>query len=518
MQELERLEKQWNNAARFRGIRANFCLDDEGLTLGAGTLLAKRNHDGSLALDGEEEKVLTLLSIACGKALDPSALKPIRRASEIARDGDECRAAMHVALAKLPNISDPIDAARRLFIAEGLIAAGVAPCDIWKAVGFNPAILNLLAKYNSAEPRVPPGSGKPSGEWTSGGANALDAAMIGATAAVGTAAPTAESVREAAQRVKAQIPKILERLPGIAARIAEYARYADLPLAIAQDVFDPTETGGDLISGPVSGMPNLRYARHQDELAIQLIDKSTGHTVATLYPTRVHGQYVDPQSGTVAQMEGDKLVLRSATNALSEVQAQRKKPQLCPDPPVPDHKGMIGPRGDRSRGYEVFMKEKTNPGEDVTPPGMAFGLENPVTGDLVRFDDCEQKTGDMMEYKGLGIARQLRSKRNRENIAGRFIREATSQVQAAAGRHVVWNFAEQQTMEFARELFEANPLLAGIELRYEPWAEGERWRWSRSKRVWLRALILLRLRKRLLELRNSLRRGAHDARRLSKRR
>jgi hypothetical protein len=134
-----------------------------------------------------------------------------------------------------------------------------------------------------------------------------------------------------------------------------------------------------------------------------------------------------------------------------------------------------------------------------------------ATGKLVKFDDCEQATGDMMEYKGLGIARQLQYEPNRTKIANRFIREATSQVLAAAGRHVVWNFAEQQTMEFARTLFQENPLLAGIELRYEPWADGERWRWSRSKRAWLRSLILLRLRKRLLELRNSLRRDAHHA-------
>jgi hypothetical protein len=313
MQKLKQLEKQWDDTARFRGVQANLCLDSKGLTLGARTVVAKRRHDGSIVLDGEEERVLVLLSVAYGRPLDPSVLANIRCASKSASAGDDGMAAMHIALARLPRILDPIDAARRLFIADGLIASGVAPRDIWKALEFDPSILGSLAKYNQDQPRVPAGSGKPSGEWTSGGATIFDAAMMGATVAVGAAAPTGESVREAAQRVKAQIPKILERLPGIAARIAEYARYANLPLAIAQDVLDPTETGGDLISGPVRGMPNLRYARHQDELALQLIDKTTGHAIATLYPGRVRGQYVDRETGIVAQMEGSELVVRAAT-------------------------------------------------------------------------------------------------------------------------------------------------------------------------------------------------------------
>ena len=58
MREIEQLKRQWNDSARFRGIQSNLHLDRNGLTLGAGTVVAKRNHDGSLALDGEDAKVL----------------------------------------------------------------------------------------------------------------------------------------------------------------------------------------------------------------------------------------------------------------------------------------------------------------------------------------------------------------------------------------------------------------------------------------------------------------------------
>ncbi|HTW34408.1 MAG TPA: hypothetical protein VMD53_07315 [Rhizomicrobium sp.] len=497
MQELERLEKQWNNAARFRGIRANLCLDDEGLTLGAGTLLAKRNHDGSLALDGEEEKVLTLLSIACGKALDPSALKPIRRASEIARDGDECRAAMHVALTKLPNISDPIDAARRLFIAEGLIAAGVAPCDIWKAVGFNPAILNLLAKYNSAEPRVAAGSGKPSGEWTSGGAaNANTAAAIGALA---PAAMRAGQV--AAEEVEAQAPRVLARLPGIALRSASIAARLNLPLSALIETLRASPTGGDRIVGRISGLPNVYYERHQDELAIQLIDKSTERAIAALYPTGVRGQYADQQSSIVGHMEGDELVVRTKAGTIARVKTYRDDPQKCPDPPLPDNNGMPGEVGERSKGYETFMKGETNPG-DPTPEGMAFYLLNPVTGRIVKYDDCKpgRPMATMMEYKGLRHGDNLGPngfQQYRDSIAEEWTDEATRQVQASGGRRLEWHFAQQDALEFARALFAGNPLLSDIKLEYSPWAEGEQWK--RSGRGWKRSIRALVWKSRILQ-------------------
>jgi hypothetical protein len=499
MRELEQLKKKWNDSAGLRGVQANICLGPDGLTLGARTVVAKRNRDGSLALDGEETKVFTLLSIAYGQALETSVLKTIRRVSDSARDGDECKAAMYLALAKLPRISDPADTARRLFIADGLIAAGVAPSDIWKALGFDPAVLASLAKYDQDQPRVPAGSGKPSGEWTSGGtANANTAAAIGALA------PAAARAGQAvAQEAEAQAPRILARLPRVALRVAELAAHLNLFLDVAEEVLQPSDTGGNVISGKVRGMPNVYYQRHQDELALQLIDRSTGHAIATLSPTGVRGQYIDRETGIVAQMEGDELKVESVTRATSRTDAQTKKPELCQDPIVPDNAGMTGPRGERSKGYEAFMREETNP-EDPTPPGMAYGVTNPVTDDIVKFDDCDHKTDDLMEYKGLGYAELLRFSKGK--ITKDWLDQATRQVQASGGRPVVWCFAEEEALEFARSLFQTNPLLRNIQLEYRPWPEGETWRWSRSKGIWLRALILFRLRKCLSELRETLRR------------
>lgn len=164
MQQLQNLQKQWRDSARFRGVHASMCLGKDGVVLGAKTVLAKRDNDGALVLEGEDAKVLTLLSVAYGRPIRASVLNKLRRASKLAQAGDECKAAMEVALA-LPVLADAGDAARRLFIAEGLIAEGIEPRDIWTALEFDAAPLDALEKYDPNEPRNPKGDGNASGEW-----------------------------------------------------------------------------------------------------------------------------------------------------------------------------------------------------------------------------------------------------------------------------------------------------------------------------------------------------------------
>jgi len=59
-------------------------ITEAGLVLGVGTVLAKRCTDcwgrPSLAIDGNEERLLALLSVAHGRAVDPRVIDHIRRA------------------------------------------------------------------------------------------------------------------------------------------------------------------------------------------------------------------------------------------------------------------------------------------------------------------------------------------------------------------------------------------------------------------------------------------------------
>ena len=87
MREIEHLQKQWRDSAGFRGLHASMTLENDALVLGADTILVKRDSDGTLAIDGEEERLLTLLSVAHGQPIGASILKSFRRASDCAKTG-----------------------------------------------------------------------------------------------------------------------------------------------------------------------------------------------------------------------------------------------------------------------------------------------------------------------------------------------------------------------------------------------------------------------------------------------
>ncbi|HEY4846948.1 MAG TPA: hypothetical protein VIH87_03925 [Methylocella sp.] len=74
-------------------------------------------------------------------------------------------AQIHLAFLGLPKI-DEADA-YRLFLAGTALEKGVSPSDLIKALGF-PRAARDIDKYNPDQLRVPAGSGRESGQWTSG--------------------------------------------------------------------------------------------------------------------------------------------------------------------------------------------------------------------------------------------------------------------------------------------------------------------------------------------------------------
>lgn len=128
MKELENLQRRWRDGVRLEGLRTALSLEKDGLVLGATRLLHKQEGTGALQLEGQEARLLALLSVAYARPVNPSIFGNIRRASKHAAANDDAMAAMHLALAGLPRLADPPDAARRLFIADGLLAMGV-----WRA-------------------------------------------------------------------------------------------------------------------------------------------------------------------------------------------------------------------------------------------------------------------------------------------------------------------------------------------------------------------------------------------------
>lgn len=162
---VQTLRAEW--AARATRARVSALPDyaNGALTLGAGTRLADPDANDGAA---EADRAIALLSVALGRRLDASQRAHARRALAKARGGEAALALTHLALVGVGRLDDPREDARRLFIADGLMKAGLAPATILEALGDAPASNDLDRAYNPDQPRVPAGNGRPSGQWTNG--------------------------------------------------------------------------------------------------------------------------------------------------------------------------------------------------------------------------------------------------------------------------------------------------------------------------------------------------------------
>jgi hypothetical protein len=154
----ESLWRAWSVQKRAVPIIPALYFSPDGLALGAGTILLSAVAPRRLAnLQGEEARLLALLSATLGKAVSPSVLGNIERAAKSWLVGDDTAAVIHLAHAGLPRPDDPDEAARRLFVTDAFIKAGTSPIGILQALGLDAGYVGTVAKlYNEFEPRVPP--------------------------------------------------------------------------------------------------------------------------------------------------------------------------------------------------------------------------------------------------------------------------------------------------------------------------------------------------------------------------
>jgi hypothetical protein len=142
-------------------------LTNEGLLLGRGVLLAKMDEDG---LCIEEDRILTLLAVAQGDEVPQPTIRAIDRASNHWRSGDKALAAIYLAQISLRRIDE--EDGERLALAAALLDAGMSAKEL------RLKIQPRAKKYDDNQPRVPAGSGRESGRWTSGDASGNSAALV----------------------------------------------------------------------------------------------------------------------------------------------------------------------------------------------------------------------------------------------------------------------------------------------------------------------------------------------------
>lgn len=152
------LRMRWSAEARFWPFYPYPHICDDGLLLGAATQIAKMARDRGerpfLQIEGEEERILAMLSLAYGKVVSPGVFKFIKRASLQWNKDEKAIAHFELAFARLPRFEAREDAFR-LFRADWLFKRGVSPCWLMRYQGLDTTHIDLL-KYSPDQRRVPP--------------------------------------------------------------------------------------------------------------------------------------------------------------------------------------------------------------------------------------------------------------------------------------------------------------------------------------------------------------------------
>jgi len=173
----EQLRKQWDAHGSRAPLHAALTFVDDWLVLGAGTRLASAKRGvRSPAID--DARVSALLCAAYQRPLEPRAFSYIRRAIVKYSEGDAALASMHPAMTGLWPLKQPKHAAYRLFMADGLMRAGMTPLEASRALDLDSASVDRTEKYSPDQPRVPAGNGRPSGQWTRDGVGDLEAPAL----------------------------------------------------------------------------------------------------------------------------------------------------------------------------------------------------------------------------------------------------------------------------------------------------------------------------------------------------
>lgn len=468
----EQLRDDWHARERTVPIQPIMTFAPEGLVLGAGTVLIPSEGPRRLhSLQGRQARVLALLSAAYGKAVALSVLGNVERAVKSWRDGEECLAYIHLAHSRLPAPSDVRAAAYRLFVAEHAMKAGVSARAVLQALNIDRSYIDAVEKaYNPAEPRVPTGSGRTSGEWT-------DSEQTNRAAAA-----TADAAREKAtgsSLARAPLPAASFLGELTAAQVTELAEYALRllgPAGAAVAAFGllfVSSPNNVRVEGTVPEMPGLRYSWNRDETVLHLTYGRSGGA-QRIFALRIDGDLIRDDDGkVVGRVIGENKIAIDTIAVLPDL-VKQDEPRLCPEP-APDRPGSD--RGklyeeDRARQYEDFVKLLINPPPNgPTPSGFVYYLLNPKSGKSVSYDDCEKKSSILFEIKGEMYAKLI--KKIPKVIADGFKDQATRQVAASGGRPVVWIFAEEDAALFARELFDNTEGLERITVGYIPWIRSE---------------------------------------------
>jgi hypothetical protein len=131
----DQLAKAWRERRGSVAIDAAMRFSDEGLVLGAGTVLAPTGDSGrDVSIEPAEPRLRALLAAAHRRPPAAGALAHLRKAAQRWNEGADVLAAMHLALSGLGRLERPRADAHRLFLADGLLKSGLEAGAIIAAI------------------------------------------------------------------------------------------------------------------------------------------------------------------------------------------------------------------------------------------------------------------------------------------------------------------------------------------------------------------------------------------------
>jgi hypothetical protein len=503
------LRKQFDAYRLHLSITPVITITDAGVMLGAGTLLMRLRNTRlglqQLALTDDRERALALHCVAFDQA--PSLLFLHHLSSAAGYwPHDKALANIRLVFADLPKLASETDA-WRLHLAAALLDDEFPPSRLMSELGFAPFDFQ---KYDPDQPRVPAGSGRQSGEWGSANstANTPKAQSTRTTSSSGEKASadsdsdqSADSATRALESASTRIAEsFLDDLPGEALTgLTEFASDVAAPMAFYGALFIPSQNPGIESDGTLPGSPDITYKADHDSGLLELSTQNADGTTTTIRAQLQDGVYVDVSTNTPLgrDLDGTLYIDRdAAVAALNAAKGQLdedaevapapkdNEPKLCPDE-TRDNPGATV--NSNAVEYAQYVSQNiVNPQRD--PPlkeGMAFGLLNPETGQVVLFDDCQDTTGIMQEYKGY-YAWAMNNDKLKRDRATDFLTQADDQVaannfrnlQTGADYPIDWHFNDKEVADFAWELFDDPRFRNKIRVFYTPRGK------HTSERIW----------------------------------
>jgi hypothetical protein len=481
------LKKQFDSYLLRHPIETSASLSDVGLVVGAGTPLMRMEESAAgpkLSIARDEARLFALLAVSFDRPPPSDILHHLEGASKHWQQGDKALANIRLAFARLPQLESETQA-WSLHLAAAMLDDGLSPGQLLRELGYPPSPSGFQ-KFDPNQPRVPAGSGRNSGQWTSDGGT--DSTEVGDShsASRPVIVPTgAGIVAGSTADVSLSIGTLAEGLFESASDSAFLEGLAALSDTVGADVvlgatMFPVPTSGTS-EGSVPGDSQLRYSLNLDEGVLRLLhDGVGGQEIAAAARLGRDGIFFETETGTpIARLVGSSLVFDAQslasvqgedesqagaeTNATSELDT----PQLCPDP-GPDVPHGASPR---SVAYQAYISALNNPQRPL-PPGLAVSLINPNTGRRVTYDDCREVDGTMIEAKAPGFSHMLGDSYLRGVLEGRWTQQATRQVDAAGWHTLDWYFAEESAALYASRLFKDHEGLQDIQIIYQPPSSG----------------------------------------------